>query len=95
MTSGTTCASARWLEQGHEEGLADRAGEAYHAWIAIPAVAVLNVAKAAASRPFVASWAAVVTLPALFFVLRVAGVSGQVAAVVCGARSSPRSPMWA
>ena len=74
-----------WLEQGHEEGLADRAGEAYHAGIAIPAVAVLNAAKAAASRPFVAAWAAVVTLPFLFFVLRVAGVSGQAAGAVCGA----------
>jgi hypothetical protein len=73
-----------WVEPGHEGGLADRAGEAYHVGIAIPAVAALNAAKAAAHRPFVAAWTGVVFLPVLFFALRVAGVSSQGAGAVCG-----------
>jgi hypothetical protein len=74
-----------WVEPGHEGGLADRAGEAYHLGIGIPGVVLANAAKAVAHRPFAAAWFMVIALPVLFFVLRVAGVSSQVAGAVCGA----------
>jgi hypothetical protein len=73
-----------WVEPGHEGGMADRAGEAYHAGIGIPGVVLANGAKAVAHRPFIAAWFMVVALPVLFCVLRVTGVSGQVAGAACG-----------
>jgi hypothetical protein len=73
-----------WLEEGHEGGVADWAGEAYHAGIAIPAVAILNGARAAVSRPFTGTWVSVVVLFLLFFPLRVAGLGTREAAAVCG-----------
>jgi hypothetical protein len=73
-----------WLEDGEAGGITDRAGEAYHVGIGIPAVAALNAAKAPASRPFVAIWVTVVTLFALFFPLRAAGLDSREAFAVCG-----------
>lgn len=46
-----------WLPHGHEGGIADQAGEAYHVAIGIPGVATGNAVSRIASRPFAFCWA--------------------------------------
>lgn len=36
-------ANRRWLPPGHEEGIADRVGEAFYAGIGVPAIAAVNL----------------------------------------------------
>jgi hypothetical protein len=59
-------ANRRWLPPGHEEGIADRIGEAYYAGIAIPAAALVNAAGWWLKRLYRFLCALVITLGAVF-----------------------------
>ena len=45
-----------WLPPGHEGGIADKAGAAYHRVIGIPGVVLGNWISATCSRPFRLAW---------------------------------------
>lgn len=63
----------KWLPPGHDGGIADKAGEAYHIGIGVPGVALGDLIAALAARPFRAAWTLVVILVALPVAFALAG----------------------
>lgn len=79
-----------WLPHGHEGGIADQAGEAYHVAIGLPWVAAFNAASRIASRPFTFCWAwGALLLTASAACLLVTHSRGAAAAVALTAAAVP------
>lgn len=75
-------ANRRWLPPGHEDGIADRIGEAYYAGIGVPATAVLNAGGWVFKRLFRFLCVFAVFLGAVFLVsLLTAGLPSAIIAV--------------
>jgi hypothetical protein len=64
-------ANRRWLEPGHENGIADRFGDGYHVAIGIPGVAVGDFVSWLFARPFRFIWGVIIFTVLSLFVLEV------------------------